>query len=121
MRKSPERYTPEFKLGLVKRLLAGEVPATVAQQTGVPRRRLYQWRDQYRQHGPEGLKPFGRPRKARELQAAASSLRAQKRIADLERKIGHQEMVIDFFDSALRRLREKSEDNRHAGGSKCIS
>lgn len=44
MRKSPERYTPEFKLGLVKRLLAGEVPMAVAQETGVPRR-LYQWRD----------------------------------------------------------------------------
>jgi transposase len=119
MRKSPERYVPEFKLGLVRRLLAGEVPAAVAQETGVPRRLLYHWRDQYREHGPDGLKAFGRPRKARAPQAAASSIGASKRIAELERKVGHQELVIDFFEAALHRLEDKSAASKHAGGKKC--
>jgi transposase-like protein len=119
MRKSPERYTPELKLGLVRRLLAGEVPATVAQETGVPRRLLYHWRDQYREHGPDGLKPFGRPRKRRAPQATASSIGGSKRIAELERKVGHQELVIDFFEAALHRFEDKSIDNKHAGGKKC--
>lgn len=120
MRKSPERYVPEFKMGLVQRLLAGETPATVAQETGVRRRRLlYHWRDQYREHGPDGLKPFGRPRKAWVARAAASSTASSKRIAELERKVGHQELVIDFFEAALHRLEDKGPAKKHAGEKKC--
>ena len=83
-RKSPERYAPEFKRGLVRRLLAGEAAASVAQETGVPRRLLYHWRDEYREHGPDALKPFGPPRNARAPQPAAISTGASKRIAELE-------------------------------------
>lgn len=46
MRQSPERYAPEFKLGVVQRMSAGEVPAAVAKETGVPRRLLYQLADE---------------------------------------------------------------------------
>lgn len=119
MRQSPERYAPEFKLGLVQRMLAGEVAAAIAQETGVPRRLLYHWRMKYGEHGPAGLRPYGRPRKTHVSPGAASSTRASKRIAELERKVGHQELVIDFFEAALHRVKEKSEANKHAGGSKC--
>ncbi len=121
MRQSPERYAPEFKLGLVQRMLAGEVPAAVAKETGVPRRLLYHWRMKYGEHGPDGLRPYGRPRKIQVSQGAASSTRANKRMAELERKVGHQELVIDFFETALHRVREKSEANKHVGGNKCTA
>ncbi|MDQ2946732.1 MAG: helix-turn-helix domain-containing protein [Acidobacteriota bacterium] len=121
MRRSPERHAPEFKLGLVQRMLAGETPAAVAaEETGIPRRLLYHWRAKYCEHGPEGLRPYGRPRKAHLSQAtAASSTRKDKRIGELERKVGRQELVIDFLGTALCRLKEKASANQCAGESKC--
>lgn len=120
MSRSPERHAPEYKLGLVQRMLAGEPPTAVAQETGIPRRLLYHWRSKYWEHGPEGLRPYGRPRKGRGSQSTgASSTHPGKRIGQLERKVGQQELIIDFLGTALRRLKEKASANKHAGESKC--
>ena len=107
-------YTAEFKLAAVKRVLAGEGVSLVADELGMRRKRLYIWKDRYLQLGEAGLvaSKGGRPRKdahvglgGAEPQATRGELlTARKRIAELERKVGQQELELDFFGEALRRI-----------------
>jgi transposase-like protein len=69
----------------------------LAEELGVCRTILYRWRDAYRQKGADAFPGHGGrpPRAARSIEDAgretADSLAAaQKRIAELERKIGQQ-------------------------------
>jgi transposase len=106
-------YTAEFKLAAVKRVLSGEGVSLVADELGMRRKRLYVWKDRYLQFGEAGLAASkgGRPRsngqdgeRGAEPQAGRGELlAARKRIAELERKVGQQELELDFFGEALRR------------------
>ena len=107
-------YAPELKLAAVRRVLAGESVSAVAQELGIRRKRLYVWKDRYAELGEAGLvqRRAGRPRKpaavesgAEALTARGELLAARKRIADLERKVGQQELELDFFGEALRRIK----------------
>ena len=110
-RKKVRQFSPKFKLKAVERLLAGESASVLAQEFKVVRKLLYYWKDAYISEGPEGLRKVGRPCKDRRVGVLPEAptdrgelLQARKRIADLERKVGHQQMQIDFFVEALRRM-----------------
>ena len=114
-REEQKEYTKELKLAAVRRVVAGESVRAVAQELGIRRKRIYVWKDRYAELGEAGLvhRRGGRPRK--EVPAAESGsearvgrgelLAARKRIAELERKVGQQELELDFFGEALRRIR----------------
>jgi transposase len=116
MSKKPRVFNREFKLMVVRRLLAGEKMSVVAQETKVLRKDLYIWRDRYRAGGAEALRGCGRPRKGEAAVAAAKTGAsaegaaavepgaARQRIAELERKIGQQQVELDFFRQALRQI-----------------
>ena len=122
---SPRYFSNEFKEKVVLRLESGEKIAAVAEETGVRRKLLYQWRDAYRAMGAAGFnrkrgpKPGWKERRAFEERAAsapssspdaaASATRssnelkkAEARIAELERVIGRQQADLHFFREALR-------------------
>jgi transposase len=108
MSKKPIRiFSREFKLEAVRRLLAGENVSALARELKVQRNDLYVWRDRFRAGGPEGLRGPGRPRKvpATEDPAAPQLDAAHKRIAELERKVGQQQLELDFFRQALRQVK----------------
>jgi transposase len=99
----------KFKLAAVRRLLAGENVSALARELKVLRKDLYVWRDRFRSGGPEGLRGPGRPRKTTAGKVAKPAAdapldAAQKRIAELERKIGQQQVDLDFFRQALRQV-----------------
>jgi transposase len=108
-------YGTELKLAAVRRVLAGESVREVAQELGIRRKRLYVWKDRYAALGEAGLAHSrgGRPRKEASVAAHGSEatagrgelLAARKRIAELERKVGQQELELDFFGAALRRIK----------------
>ena len=112
--KQPE-YGTELKLAAVRRVLAGESVRAVAEELGIRRKRIYVWKDRYAELGEAGLvhRGGGRPRKQvptaeNEPEARVGRgelLAARKRIAELERKVGQQELELDFFGEALRRTR----------------
>jgi len=116
-------YAAGMKLAAVRRVLAGESVSAVAEELGIRRKRLYVWKDRYTELGENGLVHGrrGRPRKvvrAERNEAEAMSgrgelLAARKRIAELERKVGQQELELDFFGEALRRI--KAGGKRSAG------
>jgi transposase len=115
--KGPERveYAMGLKLAAVRRVLAGESASAVAQELGIRRKRLYVWKDRYAELGEAGLvhRRGGRPRKVvseaengREtICGRGELLAARRRIAELERKVGQQELELDFFGEALRRIK----------------
>jgi transposase len=108
-------YGTELKLAAVRRVLAGESVSAVAQELCIRRKRLYVWKDRYAALGEAGLahQRGGRPRKETSVAARGSEamagrgelLAARKRIAELERKVGQQELELDFFGEALRRIK----------------
>jgi transposase len=118
MSKKPRVFSREFKLMVVRRLLAGERMSVVARDTKVLRKDLYIWRDRYRSGGAEALRGCGRPRKgesplarkkpgeAPATGAAAELGAARQRVAELERKVGQQQVELDFFRQALRQVKE---------------
>ena len=114
-RSSARIFSREFKLGIVRRLIAGESASALAREVKVLRKDLYVWRDRFLAGGPEALRGRGRPRKAEAPVAACVSPppdtpegeleAARTRIAELERKVGQQQLELDFFRQALRQVK----------------
>src|ERR1700680_2437911 len=126
---SPRVFSREFKLGVVRRMLAGENVSALGRELKLMRKDLYVWRDRFLAGGPQALRGRGRPGKAG---ASASGGRgetakaapegpaaeldaARARIAELERKIGQQQVDLDFFRQALRQVRGARRPSAGAG------
>jgi transposase len=113
-RQERRSFSREFKLAVIGRLEAGESGSALALETGVKRTIIYRWRDKWREGGELALRSeHGRPTKADALAleaargpaAKASDLAdARRQIAELERKVGQQQLHLDFFKGALRRI-----------------
>jgi transposase len=131
----PSRFSLEFKLEALRRMEAGENVSDLARQLGVSRKSIYQWRNRYRLGGSKALRGRGRmtnvdlsaheERPAAENQpdkeARQTSLeelaRAQRQISALERKIGQQQVELDFFQQALRQVRDQRLRSGVPGGT----
>ena len=97
---------------------AGESVSALARELKMTRKDLYAWRDRFQAGGPDALRGRGRPPKAEAVGLAAGGTSAQtvpdtpaaeleaarKRIAELERKVGQQQLDLDFFQRALRHV-----------------
>jgi transposase len=107
----PRRFSPEFKLKVMERIRCGEVLSAVADDLGVHRQLLYKWRDALRR-GQGDFPKRGRPTRAETLakQAIGAEQDAMeatnRKIAELERKVGQQALELDFFQQTLRRFKE---------------
>src|SRR2546425_9708123 len=72
-RKSSHRvFSREFKVGIVRRMLAGENVSALARELKFTRKDLYVWRDRFLAGGPEALRGRGRPPKAEAASLVAS-------------------------------------------------
>ncbi len=108
------RWSREFKLRALT--LMDEAPdvTALAKELGVERGRLYNWRRKFRSGGAAALHAIGRPLngggRLDDAPAATTStgiVAAQRRIEELERKIGQQQLELDFFRAALRHVKEQ--------------
>jgi len=141
--KEERRFSREFKLAALARMAAGENVSALCRELGIKRKLIYQWRDRFRQGGPLALRSRGRPTKAEvlamrpggELAPPAGDAGAPEpmpppeppdelalaraRIAALERKVGQQQVELDFFKGALRRIEasRRPSDGSGATGS----
>jgi transposase len=100
-------FSREFKLSAVQRAMAGESVASLSRELQVPCGHLYKWCRHYRHGGADALRPACRPRKGMgvlDLEGPVDPGSARKRIVELERKVGQQELEIDFFRQALRQV-----------------
>jgi transposase len=114
-------FSREFKVAAVQRVIEGEELADVARDLEIGREVLWRWKKRVEEKGEEALFDVGR-RKG-EPQRSAESIEAaqQRRIAELERLVGRQQLEIRFLDKALRRvedLRQEKNDDGAAASSK---
>lgn len=136
--KDQRRFSREYKLAVLARMAAGENVSALSRELGVARKCLYQWRDRFRIGGAIALRSRGRMTKAEAasirsgqgVAVAGSSgptsapsrappddlIQARERIAELERKVGQQELDLDFFQQALRHVEEAQRRTCVPGG-----
>ena len=117
-------FSRDFKLSAVQRIIAGESTGKLSRELGVSRGHLCQWCGHFRRGGAEALRPACRPRKipgavelapevkAKQVQDVAT---ARNRITALERKIGQQQVELDFFRQALRQVGEARQPSDRLG------
>jgi transposase-like protein len=122
--KSPtkRRWSVEFKLQVLSRMDEAASVTLLAEEIGIDREILYVWRRKYRSGGAGALSTLGRPSNLSRLSEVPPSepspdgLEAkQRRIEELERKIGQQQLELDFFRAALRHVREPRRTSGAAG------
>ena len=115
-RKNSE-LTIEFKRAAVALMAPGVKVSALARELGVCRQRLYEWREALRL-GDDQLRRPGRPKRSVEPPAQADDLAgAQKRVAELERRLGQQQLELDFFKLALRQVEALRRPNNGPGAT----
>ena len=110
-RKKWTHYGLEFKIQAVKRVAAGDTVTSVARDVRIQRGLLNRWRKQYPEFGAAGRLPLGAPKEEILTEIAA------RRIAELERKVGQQEVQIDFLKRAFERVKGLRQPKNGSGGS----
>jgi len=102
-------FNREFKVLVAERVMGGESAAALSRELHISPGRVSTWCDLYRRRGPEGLRRAGRPRKEDadlRMAEAKDAATARQRIRELERKVGQQQVELDFFQQALRHIEE---------------
>jgi len=120
-------FSQEFKVAAVRRMLAGENVCALARELKVLRKDLYVWRTRFKSGGAEALRGRGRPAKAAAVMPGVAPAPARSRgrelgaardkIAELERKIGQQQVDLDFFRAALRHIGEATRPGAGPGAT----
>ena len=121
MGKERRQFSRAFKLMALARMEeAGNVEA-LALELGIRRELLYVWRRKFLAGGAEALRNSGRPRPAPEPGCVAASagrtLPAERRIAELERRLGQKELEVDFLEGALRRIEASAQPKGGPGAT----
>jgi transposase len=104
-------YSVAFKVAAIERVEKGERPSVVARSLKITEALLSRWRRRFRKSGAAGLGEIGRPRKRKPVRDP------EKRVAELERLVGRQQLVIDFLEQALRRVEASSRKKSGNGGT----
>jgi transposase len=115
MPRKMRRFSRETKLAAVQRMLAGENVQALSRELNVLRKDLYKWRASFLSGGPAALRGPGRPPKQTAEGTAGqatgerqpATFKAHRRIAELERKIMHQQAELESIRQAMRQIREK--------------
>ena len=106
-RKRGERYSQEFRCRTVERMNTSENILRLSRELGIHRRLLYKWREQLESTDAESEGEL-RPQNSRE-----SALR--KEISKLKRVLADKTVEMDFFRSALQKVRARRQQNDFSG------
>lgn len=121
MRGRKTNWPVEFKLRAIARMDEGCRVSALAGELGVGPERLYEWHRRHEAGGADALRRMGRPRRGEpstptpERRPVAAE--PEQRIAELERTIGQQQVDLDFFRAALRRVEARRRTNGVPGGT----
>jgi len=110
-------YSFEFKKAAVERArTAASIPA-LSKELKVHYCQIYRWLRSFEEQGEAGLQPrggSGRPSRTADPPEPGDP---EKRIADLERRIGQQTVDLDFLRRAFKRVKESRPNNSGSGAT----
>ena len=110
-RRKWDRRSAEFRQRALERMKTCQNVKALAKELGVARQQLYWWRQQAerRQKPSEpGATEDPRDRRIREL---------EKKVGELEGVIGQKTLELDFFAGALRRIEESRQKKGKTGAT----
>lgn len=105
MEMSRRVFTREFKVGAVNELKSGKPLAFVARRLEISANTLARWRREFDKHPTKAFSGHGK------------RMLDESREAALERKIGQQQMEIDFLKKLVRTFEEQQEADGGVGRS----
>jgi len=112
------RFSREFKIAAVRRVEEGESIGVVAGDLDIRYRVLWGWKKRVAKNGEEYLNGLGRPKqREQDVSAEPNDASQQRRIAELERLAGRQQMEIRFLDKALHQVEERRQQKKGAGAA----
>ena len=106
-------YSRELKIAAMREIDGGRSMAEVARHLELSPKLLEHWRGEWKAKGTSALPGLGR----RSLTPAVSD---ERRIADLERKIGQLTMENDFLRKALDHFRDHHPPAVVSGEAACL-
>ena len=119
-------WTREFKLAAIGRMETAPSVEGLAAELGIRRELLLRWRRAYEAGGAEALRfpgqragiaaPLRPPVAPAGEEPLAEVAGSARRVAELERKVGEQQLDLDFFRAALRHVRGQRRGNGGSGG-----
>lgn len=112
-RNGRRRFTRDFKIAAVRRVLEGEELGAVARDLEIGFQLLWRWKKRVAEDGEEHLYEIGQRSGTRAANREASK---ERRIAELERLVGRQQLEVRFLDKALRRVEELRQEKNAGGG-----
>jgi transposase len=110
------RFSREFKIAAVRRVMEGEQIGAVARDLDIGFRVLWSWKKRVAEKGEEYLHGIGRPKGWQRSGERPDDAGHQRRMAELERLVGRQQMEIRFLGKALRQVEERRQQKKSAGG-----
>src|SRR5262249_46185862 len=96
------------------RVLEGEDLGAVARDLEISFELLWRWKKRVIEEGEEHLYDIGQRSATQATNREASK---ERRIAELERVVGRQQLEIRFLDKALRRVEELRQEKNADGGA----
>ena len=109
------RHPESLRLAAVERMKLGCNVSQLAEELGVGRTSLYDWRWKAEEQATAGTTPAmlaadfdPRDHKLKELES---------KVAHLESELGRRSLEISFFKGALRRIEESRQSRSNSGGT----
>jgi len=121
--KQQKSYSADFKQEAVRRMAQAKTISGLAEELGIRRKFLYQWRHQFEAEGRAGLeRRRGRPpgSKSQNVSAPGPSA-AESRIAELERLLGRKQLEVDFLKRAFEQVRGAAPSRTSDGDKESIA
>ena len=109
-------FSRQFKVAAVRRVMEGESQTRVARELSIGVELLWRWQKRVADRGEDHLYGIGQ-RVVRERSLATEADAQRKRIADLERMVGQQQLEIRFLGKALRQVEELRQQKNDDGAT----
>jgi transposase len=106
-------YSRDLKIAAMRALDSGSTPGEIARKYQLSPKLLERWRGEWRAKGESAFPGIGR-------QTGLPALDGDRRIAELERKIGQLTMENDFLKKALQHFRDHHPPAVVSGGDACL-
>jgi len=121
--KQQKSYSADLKQEAVRRMAQAKTISGLAEELGIRRKFLYQWRQQFEAEGRAGLeRRRGRPpgSKSQNVSPPGPSA-AESRIAELERLLGRKQLEVDFLKRAFEQVRGVAPSRTSDGDKESIA